>query len=179
MPFPSDSATALVVIDMQRGLLDPPAQAHQGAAVLRRVIELVAKARAAKRTVVFVQHQGPRDSPLALGSPTWELAAGLVPQDHDLRVDKQRPNMFFGTDLQARLAERGITHLVIAGMQTEYCVDTSCRAASDLGFRVTLVADAHTTMDSAVLPASAIIAHHNLTLGGPFAQVVAAEQIVF
>ena len=51
-------------------------------------------------------------------------------------------------------------------MQTEYCVDTSCRAAADLGYKVVLVRDGHSTFDNGVLTAEKIVAHHNRTLGG-------------
>jgi uncharacterized membrane protein len=53
-------------------------------------------------------------------------------------------------------------------MKTEFCVDTTCRAAPEHGFRTVLISDAHTTMDNKYLSASEIIAHHNVTLAGPF-----------
>ena len=74
--------------------------------------------------------------------------------------------------MAAWLAEAGIAELVIAGMKTEFCVDTTCRAAAGLGFRPVLVADAHTTTDSPLLQAELIIGHHNRTLGGAFAQLI-------
>jgi nicotinamidase-related amidase len=64
-------------------------------------------------------------------------------------------------------------------MKTEYCIDTTCRAAADLGIRPILIADAHTSMDSAVLSAKAIIEHHNLTLSGPFATLLNAADCAF
>ena len=54
----------------------------------------------------------------------------------------------------------------VSGMRTEMCVDTTCRRAISEGYDVTLVADAHATVDSEVLPAAQIIAHHNYTLDG-------------
>ncbi len=72
------------------------------------------------------------------------------------------------------LNQRGIKQLVIAGMKTEFCVDTTCRAAPELGFRTILISDAHTTMDNAHLSATDIIAHHNSTLAGPFVMLSTA-----
>lgn len=69
--------------------------------------------------------------------------------------------------------------LVIVGMKTEYCVDTTCRAAADLGFEVVLVSDAHSTTDSAVLNATQIIAHHNATLAGPFVKLMTTKDVTF
>ncbi|BCQ42632.1 hypothetical protein ERHA55_01590 [Erwinia rhapontici] len=64
-------------------------------------------------------------------------------------------------------------------MKTEYCVDTTCRAAADRGFEVVLVSDAHSTTDNAVLTAEQIIAHHNATLSGPFVQLLTTQEIRF
>ena len=64
-------------------------------------------------------------------------------------------------------------------MQTEYCIDTNCRAAADLGYKVVLAKDAHTTFDTPVLSAAQIIAHHNRTLDGSFVELAAAGDIAF
>jgi nicotinamidase-related amidase len=71
---------------------------------------------------------------------------------------------FHETDLHARLSLLGVEHLVIAGLQTEYRVDSACRTAAALGYRVTLVKDGHTTYDTPVLSAARIIMHHNHSL---------------
>ena len=94
-------------------------------------------------------------------------------------VQKRHPDAFQETTLRELLELRGIRRLVLTGMQTEYCVDTTCRRAYSLGYDVTLVSDAHTTWDTEHLTASQIIAHHNDTLGGWFAKLKAASDIAF
>jgi nicotinamidase-related amidase len=81
-------------------------------------------------------------------------------------IRKRASDSFLNTPLQHELAARNITRLVITGMRTEMCVDTTSRRAISEGYDVTLVADAHATVDSEVLPAAQIIAHHNYTLDG-------------
>jgi nicotinamidase-related amidase len=81
--------------------------------------------------------------------------------------------------LGERLAGAGISELVVVGMKTQYCIDTTCRVALDMGFRPVLIADAHTCMDTRTLPARAIIEHHNATLDGPFAALVNAANYAF
>ena len=71
----------------------------------------------------------------------------------------------------------GVKNLIITGMQTEYCVDTTCRRAYSLGYRVTLVKDAHSTWGTDLLTAPQIIAHHNEVLGGWFAKLKEADEI--
>ncbi|MCW2238132.1 cysteine hydrolase family protein [Azospirillum canadense] len=173
------SASALVVIDMQRALYSGPAKPHEGDAILERVKALIARARAGKTLVVFIQHCSPAGTPCETGSKGWELVDGIAPGDGELLIQKTRPSIFFGTPLEQHLRDARVGRLILAGMKTEYCIDTSCRAAADLGFRVVLAADAHTTMDSPALPAASIIAHHNATLGGPFAEIVASDRISF
>lgn len=60
-----------------------------------------------------------------------------------------------------------------------FCIDTTCRAAPELGFRTVLISDAHTTMDNDYLSASDIIAHHNNTLAGPFVTLSTARDWLF
>ena len=97
----------------------------------------------------------------------------------EIVVEKRHSSSFHDTDLHRRLADAGIDRLVIAGMQTEMCVDSACRGAVALGYRVVLVADGHTTWDTPVIDAERIIAHHNRLLSHGFADVVVADEVRF
>lgn len=171
---------ALLVIDMQVGLLHGPQAPLQGERVLANINALIAKARHAGAPIIVVRHTGPEGSPIARGSAFWQVVPTLAVDPHaDHFIDKARPSCFFNTGLAQWLVDAGVGELVICGMKTEYCVDTTCRLAVDLGFKATLVADAHTTMDSPVMTAEAIIAHHNQTLAGPFVSVQLAAEVEF
>ncbi|QNM96794.1 cysteine hydrolase family protein [Chitinimonas koreensis] len=171
---------ALLVVDMQVGLYHGPEQPYQGPRVLAKVQQLIARARAAGAPIFAARHIGPEGSPIAAGSPFWQLLPGLgLDPATDTVFDKTRPSCFLGTDLAARLAAAGVGELVVAGMKTQYCIDTTCRVAAELGFRPILPADAHTCMDTPALPAQAIVAHHNATLNGPFARVVETAAVQF
>ena len=77
--------------------------------------------------------------------------------------------------MQAELESRGIGQIVIAGLATEYCVDTASRRGFSLGYSVSLVQDAHSTWDATGLKAKQIVAHHNRVLGELFAKLVSAD----
>ncbi|MGO4308103.1 cysteine hydrolase family protein [Cupriavidus sp. RAF12] len=157
--------TALIIIDVQQGLC---VGAHAGVgwqAMVERINLVAGKARAAGLPVILVQHESGSDF-LKHGSESWQFAQGLKVDDSDLRIRKTTPDSFHGTDLIATLQARGVSTLVICGMQTEYCVDTTTRRALALGFPVTLIADGHTTVGNAALSADQIVRHHNLTLAG-------------
>jgi nicotinamidase-related amidase len=86
--------------------------------------------------------------------------------------------------LQQELEKRAIAHLIVAGGVTEYCVDTTCRRATSLGYDVTLAGDAHLTRGNQVLTAANIIAHHNFVLdafgaGDHVVRVRPTDEIVF
>lgn len=164
-------STALVIIDVQKGILALPdgpraAVLERFDAVRGRIARLVSAARGANVPVVFVQHGGPPGHRLETGTPGWAICEDLNRASSDPVVRKTACDSFYGTDLEAVLSERGIRRLVVAGLMTQYCVDTTCRRAVSLGYDVTLVADGHTTADSGTLKVDEIVAHHNALLDG-------------
>jgi nicotinamidase-related amidase len=157
--------TALVVIDVQVGILES-ARAYRRDEVLEQISSLLERARASETAIIYVQHDGPEGHEVEVGSRGWHIHPAIAPAPGEPVVRKSACDSFFETTLQRELEERGIRHLVITGAMTEYCVDTTCRRATSLGFDVTLVSDAHTTHDNDRLSAAVIIAHHNALLDG-------------
>jgi nicotinamidase-related amidase len=89
---------------------------------------------------------------------------GLQIEPGDLRVRKSTPDSFLHTNLEEILREHSVTDLIICGMHTEFCVDTTTRRALALGYPVILVDDAHTTEGNSYLSPREVIQHHNATL---------------
>ncbi|MCE4057028.1 cysteine hydrolase family protein [Pseudomonas sp. Au-Pse12] len=179
MPL-SNAKRALLVIDMQVGLFNGPDKPYKREQTLENINQLIRRARQAGAPIFAVRHTGPADSPIAAGSPFWQLLPTLeVDEELDCVLDKTRPSCFVGTGLAERLQEAQVKELLVVGMKTQYCVDATCRAAGDLGFAVLLVEDAHTCMDTPVLGAKKIIAHHNATLNGPFVRLIKTPDVSF
>lgn len=155
--------TAVLVIDVQQGLCVGPDAAHDCAGTIERINVVTRQARSTDTPVVFVQHET-ASGDLRHGTAAWQLATGLEAEPDDLRVRKTTPDAFLGTSLQGLLEERGIRQLVVCGMHTEFCVDTTVRRALALGYPVVLVADAHTSAGNDALAPPQVIAHHNATL---------------
>jgi len=152
--------TVLLVIDMQVGLV---AGAYRAGEVLGTIATLLAKARSSRTPVVYLQHESDEFEPLKRGTATWQIHPEIVPAEGELVIPKRASDSFYQTSLRGELEARRVRHLVVTGMMTEACVDTTSRAAISLGYDVTLVEDAHTTWN-ARLPAPQIIEHHNATL---------------
>jgi len=162
---------ALLVIDVQQGLCEGEHAAFDSQNVIARINLVSAKARAAGMPVVFIQHES---AGLPFETEAWQLARGLDVEPSDLRIRKTTPDSFLRTGLEEVLRQRGIADLVICGMHTEFCVDTTTRRAMALGFPVILVEDAHTTAGNTHLSPEQVIRHHNETLTniGSFGPIV-------
>ena len=175
--------TALLVIDVQQGLCEGEHAAFASQEVIGRINQVAEKARAAGALVVLVQHESSTGE-LMHGTRGWQLAHGLHTAPSDLRIRKTTPDSFHRTVLTDTLTQHAVTDLVICGMHTEFCVDTTTRRALALGYPVVLVEDAHTTEGSALLSAAQIIQHHNHTLTniesfGPRVRTIPAAGVVF
>ncbi len=156
-----DPRTALVVIDLQRGL-----SALTTTPSIREVVASTARLAEAFRdlklpviwvTVSFSPDGGdrlttrtqmpPRSFPM---SPDFaELIPELNAQPGDLRVTKRQPNAFHGTDLDLQLRRRHITGIVLAGVATSIGVESTARAAHERSYNITFASDAMTDMDPA------------------------------
>lgn len=150
----------LVIIDMQRALV---AGAYREADVVSAIRKFTDRAREAGVPICYVQHNHATFELMKRGTPGWEIHQDLAPLGGDLVIEKTACDAFFATDLALKLREQGIEEILLAGMQTDYCVDTSARSALNHGFNVVLLSDCHTTGDGH-LPAADIVAHHNQVL---------------
>ncbi len=147
--------TALGIIDVQNSLLDEGPWEPE--LLLERVEGLIQKARAAGVPIVFVTDR--RVEPDGAIHPSLSVEPG------DLRVEKSHNNSFEDTPLDGLLKERGIERLVVAGLQTDYCINATCRGGAERGYQVVLARDAHSTNDDEK-PATQVIAEHNDALHG-------------
>jgi len=114
--------------------------------------------------VIFSQFCGPAETPMASGRPGNDIHSAVSPGADDIVVQKDDSDAFLRSGLQAALDRLAVKTLIVCGMQSEFCVDATCRSAYGLGYNVVLVADAHATSDSESLRAKQIVEHHNVTL---------------
>ncbi|MBD8496190.1 isochorismatase family protein [Pseudomonas syringae] len=163
---------ALLILDMQAGLFHGPDPIGRSEALLDTINSLLDKAHAAGAAVFLARHVGPPGSPIEPGSPLTRLIEALHLNGSETVFEKSRPNAFVGTGLVERLKEAGAHGVVIAGLKTQYCVDSTCRAARDLGLDAVLIEDGHGCSDTAFGSHGQIVAHHNATLAGAFCRVV-------
>jgi nicotinamidase-related amidase len=140
--LPDRPHTALMVIDVQNGVVD---HAHQRDAVVATIATLVDRARENGVPIVWVQHS---HDGMPVGSDSWQYVPELVPQASEPLVHKTFGDAFEDTELEQVLAAAGIGRLVVTGAQTDECIRSTLHGAVVRGYDATLVADAHTTEDT-------------------------------
>jgi nicotinamidase-related amidase len=133
---------ALVVVDVQVGVME---NAWNAESVIANIAHVVDRAREAGVPVIWVQHA---DDDLPRGSAEWHWAPALTPATNETLIHKQFNSSFEGTSLESTLADMQVSHLVLAGAATNWCIRATAYAALERGYDVTLVKDAHTTRDT-------------------------------
>jgi nicotinamidase-related amidase len=158
---PQDSV--LLVVDGQREYTSGRLPLVGIAAAVEEVARLLALARSRGMPVFHAIHHGRQGSPVFdPASDGAKFIDALAPLDRETVLVKSLPNAFAGTELAQRIRATGRREIVIAGFATHMCISATARAALDLGFRSTLVADATATRDlpnpwgSGVTPAAVI-----------------------
>jgi nicotinamidase-related amidase len=141
------SESAVVVIDAQNEYVNGKLPLPGVNAALDNIAILLKAARAAGAPVVHVQHKGRAGGLFDPGADSFKLAPQAAAQSGEAIVEKPLPNAFAQTNLQDVLSKTGKKSLIVAGFMTHMCVSSTVRAALDLGYRTTVVADAAATRD--------------------------------
>jgi nicotinamidase-related amidase len=179
--------TALVLIDLQNGIVAMPVQPHSGPDVLAVGKALAEKFRAAKAPVVLVNVafapdfadappsnvDQPLQAPPGGLPPDWSKLVDGLAQPSDLRVTKKQWGAFTGTDLDLQLRRRGIRTIVLGGISTNIGVESTARFAWELGYDIAVVEDACTAMAAE---------QHKMAFGAIFpriARVVRSADVAF
>lgn len=143
--FPPPRDSVLILVDLQNDYFAGGAFPLDGAeAAIRNAHALLTAWRQRALPVVHIRHETLRPGATFFrpGTPGAHIHPLVAPQDAEPVVLKHFPNSFRGTNLQDHLTAVDAKHLVVAGMMTNMCVDATVRAAFDLGYSVTVAADA-------------------------------------
>ena len=166
-----------MLIDVQRNMLEPPAPVPQAASVREALEDLLRRARRAGALVVHVQNDGAAGDPDEPGTDGWQLA--FPASAGELIVRKDQCDTFAVNPALAKdLAGREVTEVVIAGMQSNYCVADSSRGARKGDLQVILASGAHATYDEDE-PASAISAQVERELAAEGVTVLPCGEVSF
>lgn len=165
--------TALMVIDVQEFLigLNP----YHAQDYLNQLETFIHQTREAGIEVIYVRHN---DGNMKNGTPEWQVHHQIAPQNDEKIIDKTFASSFKDTDLKNYLDQQGIEQLLITGMQTEYCVDTTLRVAFEHGYKIIVPEGLTNTFDTETISAPTIRKHYETVWGNAFAQVVPVEAVL-
>ena len=151
----SPPTTALVVIDLQKGIVARQCGPHASADVVARSARLAEAFRAAGATVVLVNVAFSKDRRDVLAPPVdspnppttppsdWsELVPEIGPRDGDLLISKHQWGAFYGTELDLQLRRRGVRTIVLCGIATNFGVESTARDAWERGYAIVFAEDA-------------------------------------
>jgi nicotinamidase-related amidase len=166
--------SALLVVDVQKNMLFPPRPVPGAAVVGPEIEDVIERAREAGALVVHIRNNGSAEDPDAPGSVGWQLVYDV--REGEPVVDKREDDAFVGTGLEELLPPSA--HVVVVGMQSEYCVRATSLGALERGYPVTLVRGAHATYDGRRL-ADAISRRAEEELAAAGATVVDLVELAF
>jgi nicotinamidase-related amidase len=176
--------TALVIIDIQNDYFPGGKMALEGAdAAAVHASSVLNGFREQKMPIFHVRHLSTRPGATFFipGTEGAQIHRKVQPREGETVVEKNFPNSFRSTNLKELLDQNGIKNLVVAGMMTHMCVDASVRQAADLGYKVTLLADACATRAQTfageTVPARQVHAAFLAALNGFYAKVINAHEL--
>jgi nicotinamidase-related amidase len=175
---------ALLVIDVQKGLDDPSLGRRNNPDAEANIARLLVAWREGARPLIHIRHNSTEpNSPLRPELPGNAFKDEARPLPGEKQFTKTVNSAFIGTGLTEYLHEQGISSLVIVGLTTDHCVSASTRMASDLGFDVTLVADATAAhervgYDGVLYSAEDIHKINLVSLDGEFCTVRLTEEVL-
>lgn len=169
--------TALLVVDVQNSLVG--AHPYRERAFLSELQRLLEAAREGGTEVIFVRHGDGPGSELEAGTDGWQIAAAVAPLPGEQIFEKAFNSAFRSTGLREYLDARGVRRIVLCGMQTEYCIDATCKAAFEYGFSTVVPSGATTTFSNAYLSGEKLTEYYEKAIwAGRFAAVVPPEEAV-
>lgn len=179
-----EANAALIVIDVQQAFDNPRWGRRNNPDAEAQIGILLAAWRATDRPVIFIQHCSVEPgSPMRPGQPGVDLKPIVTPRSGEPVLQKTVNSAFIGTDLEARLRSEAIERVVIVGLTTNHCVETTTRMAGKLGFHPILVSDATATFDRTgpdgrVWPAEDIQSMTLTNLHEEFAEIATTGQLL-
>lgn len=173
---------ALLIIDVQNDyFLNGKCPLYKPEVALDRIKYLLKYFRKQESLIIYIQHvsstQGDFFIPYTDGV---KIHNDIKPLDTEKVIVKHYPNSFYETDLHNELMKNEVTELVVCGMMTHMCIDTTVRAAKDYGYKVTLISDGCTTKDlewgEIIIPANIIQSVYMASLDQKFANVISSTE---
>lgn len=167
----------LIIIDMQEALVAE--KPYNEEITLNNIELLIRKCRENNVEVIYVRHDGGKGDELEYGSSGWQIHTKIAPKEGEKIIEKRFNSAFRDTELKDYLYEKEIDTLILEGMQTEYCFDTTCKVAFEYKFNLIIPEEANTTFDNEQMSGKEIYEYYNFKIWkNRFAKVEKVSEVV-
>lgn len=168
---------ALLIIDVQTALIEEcPFDEKMIISNIKRIMNTF---REKNIPIIYVRHDGGKGDELEKGSRGWQIYDEITPEDNDKIIDKKYNSAFRQTELNQYLQAINARNIIICGMQTEYCIDATCKVAFEMGYHVTIPKKATTTYDNDFAKAEDLLEYYEEKIwNNRYAQILSVDEII-
>lgn len=170
------SKTLLLIVDVQNAIADRKPYLFDE--VLSNIKILLDKFRELKLPFIFIQHDDGMGSELEKNTYGWEIVKEISPAEGEKIIPKQYNSAFKDTTLEKELIDMDISELIVVGLQTEFCIDTTIRVAFEKGYKVVIPEKTNTTINGTILSAKDIFEHHHTIFNNRFGKILKTEEVI-
>jgi nicotinamidase-related amidase len=174
--MPQASKSCFLVVDVQNLLVED--SNYHGREMLDTIKRLLAFCRKKGIEVVYVRHED-KNGILMKDTEPWQIYKEIAPLDGEKIFDKRRSSSFYQTGLKEYLRDKGIETIILAGMETGFCINATVQAGFEHGFEMLIPESGHTAEDyeAPFMSAERSVAYHNALWDGRFGRVLSVEDV--
>lgn len=168
--------TVLLVVDVQTALVE--ADPYNKEKVIGNIDHLLGLCRSNGVEVIYVRHDDGEGSELEQGTPGWQIYSDIKPMKEERIFEKQYNSVFLHTGLREYLDSKQVKNIILVGMQTEYCMDTTCKVAFEYGYKLIIPEETNMTFDNEYLSGKKLYEFYNYKVWNKrFATVIPIEEL--
>jgi nicotinamidase-related amidase len=171
------SKMVLMIVDVQNALIK--AHPYNEENVIENINKLILTARENEIEVLYVQHDDGVGTELEHGKYGWQIYDDIAPNEGERIFEKQYNSAFHKTELRTYLDSKEIDTIILTGLQTEYCMDATCKSAFDCGYKVLIPEETNTTFDNEYLSGENLYKFYNYKIwNNRFADVLSVDEVI-
>ena len=171
------SNSALMIVDVQKRLIDN--HPYNEKKVIENIKKLILTARNNGQEVIYVRHDDGEGSELAKGTEGWQIYDEILPNNDEKIFDKKFNSAFIKTGLKEYLESKNIDTIILTGLQTEYCIDATCKSAFEHEYKVIIPEETNTTFDNEYLLGEKLYEFFNYNIWNHrFAKVIPINEVI-
>lgn len=167
----------LLVVDVQNALIK--SHPYNEEIVIENIKNLIIASRDNNIEVIYVRHDDGKGTELEQNTDGWKIYDDIAPNSSERIFEKQYNSAFFKTELRKHLESKGVDTIILVGLQTEYCIDATCKSAFDYGYKIIIPEETNTTFDNEYLTGEKIYEFYNKKIwNNRFASVIALKNVL-